>query len=200
MDFQNINEQLLNANKIMTDNNIKGTFAMFGSARIGEDTEEYKRARAVSKAISEAFPQYHVCSGGGGGLMKAMNEGATTKSIGMGITLPFEHGMNEFVDIAIEFEHFFIRKYWLLHSAKAVIAFEGGIGTMDELFETLVLIQTEKIEKRPIVLVGEHFWKNAINMDYLAKKGLISQADFDAFIISNDIDVIVDYLKKNIVD
>ena len=200
MDFKNIKEQLFNANKLMTENNVKGTFAMFGSARLGEDTEEYKLAKEVSKAVSEAFPQYHICSGGGPGLMRSINEGATTKSIGMGITLPFEQSMNEFVDIEIEFEHFFIRKYWLLHSAKAVIAFPGGIGTFDELFETLVLIQTKKIAKRPVVLVGERFWKTAINMEYLAEKGLISQSDFDNFIVSDDVDVIVDYLNKNIVD
>jgi len=198
MDFININEQLLNANRIMAENDIKGTIVMFGSARIESDTEEYKRAVAVSKAVSEAFPDLTVCGGGGPGLMKAFNEGAVTPSIGMGIELPFECEMNEFVDIPIMFDHFFIRKYWLLHSAKIILAFEGGIGTLDELFETMVLMQTKKIEKRPIVLIGEEFWNNAIDLQYLADKGLISQADFDLFIISDDINTIVTYLQENI--
>ncbi len=199
MDFININQQLINAHNIMKDNDVKGTITMFGSARISEESEEYKKAKAVAKAVSEAFPQLHICSGAGPGIMCAVNEGATTPSIGMGISLPFESGMNQFVDIPIEFEHFFIRKYWMLHSSKAIVCFLGGIGTLDELFTTLVLIQCEKIEKLPVVLVGEDFWGSAINMDFLAKKGLISQAD-NQFIISDDIDVIVKYLKKNIVD
>ena len=112
MEFLNINQQLINANKIMHENDVTGTITMFGSARISEESEEYKKAKAVSKAISESFPQFHILTGGGGGIMKAGNEGASegasTPSIGMGISLPFEQGMNEFVDIAIEFEHFFI--------------------------------------------------------------------------------------------
>lgn len=202
MDFQNINEQLLNANRIMDKNNVTGTITMFGSARISEDSEEYKMARKVSKAVSEAFPQYHLCTGGGPSIMKACNSGAreaNIKSIGMGISLPFEQSMNQFVDIEIPFEHFFLRKYWMLHNAKAVLFFIGGLGTLDELFTTLVLIQCEKIEKLPVVLIGGEFWKNAINMDFLKKRGLINQAD-NQFIISDDIDDIVDYLKKNIVD
>lgn len=198
MDFININEQLLNANSLIKENGIGGTIVMFGSARLGTETEEYKHAVKISKAVSEAFPELTICSGGGGGLMRAFNEGAVTPSIGMGIELPFEAKMNEFVDIPIMFDHFFIRKYWLLHSAKAILAFEGGVGTLDEIFETIVLMQTNKISKRPIVLVGEEFWNKAIDMQYLADRGLISQSDFDLFIISDDINTIVDYLKENI--
>lgn len=199
MDFININEQLINANNIMKEHDVKGTFALFGSARIGGDTEEYKRAKAVSKAISEAFPQYHICSGGGPGLMRAFNEGATTPSIGMGITLPFESSMNEFVDIEIQFEHFFLRKYWFTHSAKAILAFEGGIGTLDEFYEVLVLKQTKKIDDVPIILVGEEYWSKAINLEYLAEQGLMSKDDLKAIIITNDVDVIIKHLKENIV-
>ena len=200
MDFININQQLINANNIMQENDVKGTFAMFGSARISEKSEEYKRAKAVAKAISEALPQFHICSGGGPGLMRAFNEGATTPSIGMGITLPFESGMNEFVDIAIEFEHFFIRKYWFTHSAKAFICFEGGIGTLDEFYEVLVLKQTKKIDDVPIILVGEEYWSKAINLEYLAEQGLMSKDDLKAIIITNDIDTIVKHLKEKIID
>lgn len=200
MDFININEQLINANNIMKEHDVKGTFALFGSARIGDNTEEYKRAKAVSKAISEAFPQYHICSGGGPGLMKAFNEGATTPSIGMGITLPFETSLNEFVDIEIPFEHFFLRKYWFTHSAKAFICFEGGIGTLDEFYEVLVLKQTKKIDDVPIILVGEEYWSKAINLEYLAEQGLMSKDDLNAIIITNDIDTIVNHLKENIID
>jgi uncharacterized protein (TIGR00730 family) len=198
MDYYNINEQLISAQKIMTDNNVEGTFAFFGSARIKSNTEEYKRAVKVAKAVSKAFPDYHICGGGGPGLMEAFNKGATNTSIGMGIELPFESKMNKYVDIPIMFEHFFIRKYWLLHSAKAALAFEGGIGTLDEIMETLVLIQTGKIKPIPIVLVGEEYWNRIIDWDYLAEQGLISKSDFDLFIISNDINTIVQYLKENI--
>jgi uncharacterized protein (TIGR00730 family) len=199
MDYVNINEQLLNANKLMSENDVKGTLACFGSSRLSEDTKEFKRAESICKALSKAFPEYHICGGGGPGLMEAFNKGATNTSIGMGITLPFESDMNEHVDIDIMFEHFFIRKYWLLHSAVCALAFEGGIGTMDELFETLTLIQTGKIKRIPIVLVGVDFWNRLMPFfKHMLELGTISQSDFDLFIISDDINTIIKYLKENI--
>jgi uncharacterized protein (TIGR00730 family) len=201
MDYLNINEQLIKAKRVMEVEGVEGTLAFFGSARTKRSAKEYKKALKISKAVAETFPEYFICSGGGHGLMEAFNKGAhqaKARSIGMGIELPFETEMNKYVDIPIMFEHFFIRKYWLLYNAMAVLAFEGGVGTLDEIIETIVLIQTKKVEPMPIVLVGAEYWNRVIDWKYLADEGYISKSDFDLFIISDDINTIVQYLKENI--
>lgn len=149
---------------------------------------------------------YTICSGGGPGIMEAANQGAKKaggKSIGLGISLPFEQGVNDSVpeELKFEFHYFFVRKFWFVSMAKALIALPGGFGTLDELFETLTLVQTRKIEDKPlIVLFGSEFWNSVINFDALVEWGTISPADKDLFKIIDDIDeaadFIIDGLKK----
>lgn len=149
---------------------------------------------------------YTICSGGGPGIMEAANRGAQQaggKSVGLGISLPHEQGVNEYVpdDLKFEFHYFFVRKFWFVSMAKTLIAFPGGFGTMDELFETLTLVQTGKIGfQLPIVLFGSQFWNNVINFDTLVEWGVISPEDKNLFKIFDDVgeaaDFIIDDLEE----
>lgn len=144
--------------------------------------------------------RFVVCSGGGPGIMEAANRGAFNaggKSVGLGISLPFEQGVNHYIphDLKFEFHYFFTRKYWFVHMAKALIAFPGGFGTLDELFETLTLIQTKKTPSvPPIVLFGSEYWKNVINFDTLVEWGTISPEDLDLIHFSDSVDDAFDFL------
>lgn len=143
---------------------------------------------------------YTICSGGGPGIMEAANIGAKNaggKSIGLGISLPFEQGVNDSVpeDLKFEFHYFFVRKFWFVSMAKVLVAFPGGFGTMDELFETLTLVQTKKIEDKPvIVLFGSEFWNNLINFDTLIEWGTISPEDKNLFKIIDDVDEAAEFI------
>lgn len=154
----------------------------------------YDAARALAKGLTEwsmSLPdkkrRFIVCSGGGPGIMEAANRGARDAggaSIGLGISLPFEQGLNPYItrDLQFEFHYFFIRKYWFIYLAKALVVFPGGFGTMDELFETLTLIQTNKLQKSlPIVLFGSDFWNSVINFEAFLEFGTISPKDLELF-------------------
>ena len=144
--------------------------------------------------------RFLICSGGGPGIMEAANLGAHNaggKSVGLGISLPFEQGVNEYIpkELQFEFHYFFVRKYWFVLLAKALVAFPGGFGTMDELFETLTLVQTKKIEKvPPIVLFGSDFWNDVCDFDALVKWGTISPEDVDLFKIVDTVEEAHDYI------
>jgi uncharacterized protein (TIGR00730 family) len=144
--------------------------------------------------------RYMICSGGGPGIMEAANLGARQAgedSIGLGISLPFEQGINSFVPehLQFEFHYFFVRKYWFVLMAKALVAFPGGFGTLDELFETLTLVQTRKIEDAPpIVLYGRAFWNEVVNFDALVKWGTISAEDLDLIHIVDSVDEAYDII------
>lgn len=148
--------------------------------------------------------RFIICSGGGPGIMEAANRGAHNaggKSIGLGISLPFEQGVNEYIPdmLQFEFHYFFVRKYWFVLLAKALVAFPGGFGTMDELFETLTLVQTGKItEVPPIVLFGSEFWNSVINFDALVEWGTISPEDVDLFKIVDTVDEARDYIIEQL--
>ena len=154
----------------------------------------------------EHHGRFLICSGGGPGIMEAANLGAHNaggKSVGLGISLPFEQGVNEYIseELKFEFHYFFVRKYWFVLLAKALVAFPGGFGTMDELFETLTLVQTKKIvEVPPIVLFGSEFWNDVCNFNALVKWGTISPEDVDLFKIVDTVEeahnYIVDRLTK----
>jgi uncharacterized protein (TIGR00730 family) len=143
--------------------------------------------RLVGNAGSnERRPRVVVMTGGGPGLMEAANRGAFdvgAKSVGLNIELPHEQYPNPYVtpDLCFRFHYFALRKLHLLLRAKALIAFPGGYGTFDELFEVLTLIQTRKIKPIPVVLVGEHFWRRAVNVDYLVEEGVIDNEDRELF-------------------
>lgn len=144
--------------------------------------------------------RFLICSGGGPGIMEAANLGAHNaggKSVGLGISLPFEQGVNEYIpeELQFEFHYFFVRKYWFVLLAKALVAFPGGFGTMDELFETLTLVQTKKIkEVPPIVLFGSEFWNAVCDFDALVKWGTISPEDLDLFKIVDTVEEAHDYI------
>jgi uncharacterized protein (TIGR00730 family) len=141
--------------------------------------------RLVGNAGSnERRPRVVVMTGGGPGLMEAANRGAFdvgAKSVGLNIELPHEQYPNPYVTPDLRFHYFALRKLHLLLRAKALIAFPGGYGTFDELFEVLTLIQTRKIKPIPVVLVGEHFWRRAVNVDYLVEEGVIDIEDRELF-------------------
>ena len=144
--------------------------------------------------------RFLICSGGGPGIMEAANLGAHNaggKSIGLGISLPFEQGVNEYIpkELQFEFHYFFVRKYWFVLLAKALVAFPGGFGTMDELFETLTLVQTKKVDEvPPIVLFGSEFWNDVCDFDALVKWGTISPGDIDLFKIVDTVEEAHDYI------
>lgn len=148
--------------------------------------------------------RFVICSGGGPGIMEAANLGAHKaggKSIGFGISLPFEQGINPYVEdnLKFEFHYFFVRKYWFVLLSKAFVAFPGGFGTMDELFESLTLIQTRKIDPAPpIVLFGSEFWKSLFNFDLLVEWGTISEEDLNLFKIVDTVKDARDYIVQEL--
>jgi uncharacterized protein (TIGR00730 family) len=138
--------------------------SIFGSARTPPEHPEYRAARACARALGEAG--YAIITGGGPGIMEAANRGAReagTPSVGLNIELPFEQKVNEFVDRSIEFRYFFVRKTMLVKYSQAFLIFPGGFGTLDELFEALVLIQTGKIANFPVVLFGRAYWAGLVD-------------------------------------
>ena len=143
----------------------------FGSARTPESNGDYIQARNLSKRISEEL-DYAVVTGGAVGIMEAGNRGAFEvggKSVGLNINLPHEQAANKYLNDYMEFDYFFSRKVCLSFSAEAYVYYPGGFGTMDELFEILTLIQTKKIEKVPVILVGSYFWNG---LDKFIKENL----------------------------
>lgn len=172
----------------------------FGSARSGRDdafeNADYKAAYELAFKLGHLALDHGnigINSGGGPGIMEAVNRGAhdaKCKSVGMGISLPFEQHNNKYItpELDFEFHYFFTRKYWCVYLSKAFVIMPGGVGTMDELFEIITLIQTEKMQPRPIVLFNSEFWTNVINFDHMIKHGTISASDKDLFMITDDID------------
>ena len=148
--------------------------------------------------------RYVVTSGAGPGIMEAANRGAQDAggaSVALGISLPHEQHINLYSpkDLSFEFHYFFIRKYWFLYMAKAVVAFPGGVGTMDELFESLTLVQTGKVTKEmPIILYGSEFWQDVVNFDKLVEWGTISPGDVNLFRIIDTVDEAFDYLTSEL--
>jgi uncharacterized protein (TIGR00730 family) len=154
----------------------------------------YDACRELSYEMTKwsmSLPEYKrflVCSGGGPGIMEAANLGAHQadgRSVGLGIALPFEQEHNPYItpELDLEFHYFFIRKYWFLYLAKALVAFPGGFGTFDELFEMLTLIQTGKTKKHfPVLLFGSAFWKEVVNFEVFHEWGMVSPEDRNLYI------------------
>ncbi len=162
--------------------NIVNAISVFGSARTKPGTREYELAEEIGRLISERG--FATITGGGPGIMEAANKGAFDAggtSVGLGIELPFEQGINQWVDLGINFRYFFARKVMFVRYAAGFIVLPGGFGTLDELFEALTLVQTRKIDSFPVVLVGKDFWTPLLDWmrETLAASGLISPGDID---------------------
>ena len=180
----------------------------FGSARSKPDSEDYKNAYNIAYRMGQwakAQPGgVGISSGGGPGTMEAVNKGAYdsgAKSVGMGISLPFEQSNNEYIttDLDFEFHYFFTRKYWCVYLSKAFVLCPGGVGTLDEFFEIITLIQTQKVKiDVPIVLYDSEFWKSVINFDALIERGTISKQDLDLFTYADTVDEACEYITQNI--
>lgn len=167
---------------------------VFGSARTSPSSPEYGYAESIASALAGAG--YAVITGGGPGIMEAANKGASEAggtSVGLGIELPFEQRMNDYVDMGVEFRYFFVRKTVFVKYAQAFIVLPGGFGTLDELFEALTLVQTRKITRFPVVLVGSQYWGGLL--DWLRERALedgkISPRDLDLIQVADDPDDVV---------
>jgi uncharacterized protein (TIGR00730 family) len=191
---------------------IRDTVVFFGSARIQEEgplAQYYRDAREFARLItqwSDALEpptrRFVVCTGGGPGIMEAANRGARDaggKSIGLNIALPFEQQPNPYLspELNFQFNYFFMRKFWFAYLAKALVVFPGGFGTFDELSEILTLVQTQKLEKKiMIMLYGTEFWKEVINFDALVKHGVIGADDMKLMTFVDDPHDALDKLKR----
>jgi len=186
-----------------TFNELGPCVSVFGSARTKTDNPHYLEAEKVGRLLTEAG--FGVITGGGPGIMEAANKGAHDaggKSIGVGIELPFEASMNEYVDLGVENRYFFTRKVMFLKYSQAFVIFPGGVGTLDELFEAITLAQCGHNVKYPIVLVGKKYWEGLVDwmQNTLWTNGAISQKDFDLFRVVDTaeeaVEKITDYHNK----
>jgi uncharacterized protein (TIGR00730 family) len=171
--------------------------SVFGSARSKADSPECALAESLGAALAKAG--YAVITGGGPGVMEAANKGATEAgglSVGLGIELPFEQGLNGWVDIGIDFRYFFVRKTMFVKYAQAFVVLPGGFGTMDELFEALTLVQTGKVTRFPVVLMGESYWRGLIEWmrGTMYAEGKVGAADLDLVLITDEVDVAIQHI------
>ena len=184
-------------------------------ARCNMRTAKYYEAAAeLSESLTRwslGLPEtsrnnFVVCSGGGPGIMEAANKGAARaggKSIGLGISLPFEQSVNQYIpeQLKFEFHYFFTRKYWFVSMAKALIAFPGGFGTLDELFETLTLVQTGKTGAiPPVLLFGSEFWNEIVDFEALVRWGTISPEDLKLIHLVDDVTEAKDFLIRHLTE
>jgi uncharacterized protein (TIGR00730 family) len=179
--------------------------SLFGSARLKPDSPYYQNAVEVARKITELG--FGVITGGGPGIMEAGNKGAQEgngRSIGLCINLPFEEKANPYVDYkyTIVFNYFFARKVMFVKYAQSFVAFPGGFGTLDELFEALTLIQTQKITPFPVILFGTEFWGGLVDWlkNRLVAEGTISESDLNLFHITDDVDEVIDIIHDYYVD
>ena len=172
---------------------------VFGSARTLPDDPYYQHAEALGRKLSDAG--YAVITGGGPGIMEAANKGcheAGGTSVGLGIELPFEQSMNEYVDLGMVFRYFFARKTCFLKYSIGYVGMPGGYGTLDEIFEAVTMIQTGKITSFPLVLFGTDFWRPMLGWieETVLADGKISRADVDLFTLTDDVDHVVDLFQE----
>lgn len=171
----------------------------------------YESARALanrlttwSKDLEDSRRRFLICTGGGPGIMEAANRGASEAggiNIGFNISLPHEQTDNPYItrELNFEFHYFFMRKFWFIYLAKALVVFPGGFGTLDELFESLTLIQTRKLRKPlPIVLFGKAFWNDVLDLDALVRHGTISPEDLDLFFATDSLDEAFDHIVEQL--
>ena len=210
--------EYLEPQKRFEEQGVKRGIIFYGSARLTPDEVDpdegrcyYDLARGLAKAVAEwtqsthdKAERYHVCTGGGPGIMEAANRGAyevsEELSVGFNISLPFEQGRNAYIsnELGFEFHYFFMRKFWFMNLAKALVIFPGGFGTLDELFELLTLVQTGKSPQMPIVLFGQGFWSRLLNFQMLLDHRLISEEDLQRFKMVDSIEEAMSVLKEGL--
>ena len=200
--------------------NVHRALIFWGSARLrpigpdpgGDTADFYAEARELAARMTrwtmqthDADSHYYVCTGGGPGIMEAANRGAADVnrdlSMGYNIELPHEQGANAYISDALnfEFKYFFMRKFWFMNVAKALIIFPGGFGTMDELFETLTLVQTGKIKRPlPMLLFGTDYWDRVLHMEEMVAAGTISAKDPDLLHRSDSVDEAFEWLVQQL--
>ncbi|WP_067431872.1 LOG family protein [Nocardioides jensenii] len=167
---------------------------VFGSARTRVDEPAYAQAEELGRKLVQA--DFAVITGGGPGAMEAANKGASEAggaSIGLGIELPFETGLNQWVDKGVNFRYFFARKTMFVKYAQGFVVLPGGVGTLDELFEAVTLVQTQKVTSFPVVLVGVDYWSGLIDWlrNTVMAQGKISEKDLDLMTVTDDLDLAV---------
>jgi uncharacterized protein (TIGR00730 family) len=173
--------------------------SVFGSARSKPESPECLMAEELGATLARAG--YAVITGGGPGVMEAANRGAIEAgglSVGLGIELPFEQGLNDAVDIGINFRYFFARKTMFVKYAQAFVVLPGGFGTMDELFEALTLVQTGKVTRFPVVLMGVSYWQGLLDWlrDTMGEHGKIGPADLELICVTDDVDAAVRHIVE----
>lgn len=175
------------------------SFSIFGSARTPETDPYYAKAQELGRKLSELG--YNVITGGGPGIMEAANKGAfegKALSVGLGIELPFEQSMNDYIELGVDFRYFFARKTMFIKYAQGFVVFPGGFGTLDELFEALTLVQTKKVTSFPVILMGSEFWGPMVEWikTTMLTDGKISASDVDLIHVSDDIDETIKILVE----
>ena len=173
---------------------------VFGSARTSAEHPEYETGRAIGAALAKAG--FAVITGGGPGVMEAANRGASEAggfSIGLGIELPFEQGLNEWVDLGINFRYFFARKTMFVKYSQAFVCLPGGFGTLDELFEALTLVQTRKVTRFPIVLFGTEYWAGLIAWirDSMVSGGKVNENDLDLLYVTDSVEEVIRIIEES---
>ena len=181
---------------------ISPAITIFGSARTKEGDHLYGRAYELAKLLGKAG--FNLITGGGPGVMEAVNKGAKeegVKSIGINIELPFEQKPNPYITVPLSFRYFFVRKVMFIKYAIAYIVLPGGFGTMDEFFEALTLIQTRKIRPFPVILVGSDYWDDLIGFmrTRMVPHGMINKEDLNIFKVLDDPEEIVEYIKRFVI-
>lgn len=174
--------------------------SIFGSARLREGSEEYALAESLGRRLVEEG--YAVVTGGGPGIMEGGSKGAHEAggtSVGLGIELPFESGLNPYVGVGINFRYFFVRKTMFMKYSSAAIVLPGGFGTLDELFEALTLVQTRKKNRYPVVLMGVDFWSGLVDWIHsaLVERGTISPDDVDLFHLTDSVDEALEFIRES---
>lgn len=173
---------------------------VFGSARTTVEHPEYAAGREIGAALARAG--FAVITGGGPGAMEAANRGAKEAgglSVGLGIELPFEQGLNEYVDLGINFRYFFARKTMFVKYSRAFVCLPGGFGTLDELFEALTLVQTRKVTRFPIVLFGTAYWQGLLDWlrSTMLTQGKLGEADLALLYCTDDVDEAVELVQRS---
>jgi uncharacterized protein (TIGR00730 family) len=202
--------ELEKAEQALQRHNVESAIVIFGSARTDPQHKSYQQARELAartarESGSNGLPNLHVITGGGPGIMEAANRGAFDEggdTVGLNIVLPHEQEPNKYItpELCFQFHYFAIRKMHFLMRAKVLVVFPGGFGTLDELFDALTLIQTQKIKPMPILVFDEAYWKKLINLDFLIDEGMISAQDSTLIQYVNTVDDAWAIIRQSLLD